>query len=117
MKTLKEVRRAISGEPSAWSIHLMDFVDDFRYYKDLSALTDPLEGPQDRWTALLASVAETLSREVGAEPPPWTASVPASKDPWFVSGMENLKAIALAESPLPFRIRKIFVTANFLSRA
>jgi hypothetical protein len=30
--------------------------------------------------------------------------------------MESLKAIALVESPLPFRIRKVFVLANFLSR-
>lgn len=36
--------------------------------------------------------------------------------PWFVSGMENLKAIASAESPLSFRWRKIFVMEIFLSR-
>jgi hypothetical protein len=30
--------------------------------------------------------------------------------------MENLKAIALVESPLRFRIRKIFVLENFLNR-
>jgi hypothetical protein len=42
--------------------------------------------------------------------------VPAPHDPWFVSGMESLKAIALVESPLPFRLRKIFVLENFLSR-
>jgi hypothetical protein len=42
--------------------------------------------------------------------------IPAYKDPWFVSGMENLKAITLVESPLHFRRRKIFVLGNFLSR-
>jgi hypothetical protein len=42
--------------------------------------------------------------------------VPACRKPWFVAGMENLKAIAVAESPLRFRIRKIFVLENFLSR-
>jgi hypothetical protein len=42
--------------------------------------------------------------------------VPTCKDPWFVSGMENINAIALVESPLQFRIRKIFVLENFLIR-
>jgi len=50
------------------------------------------------------------------ECPGWILEVPACKDPWFVSGMESLKAIALVESPLQFRIRKIFVLENFLSR-
>jgi hypothetical protein len=31
-------------------------------------------------------------------------------------GIENLKAITLVESPLRFRIRKIFVLDNFLRR-
>jgi hypothetical protein len=50
------------------------------------------------------------------EAPEWILTVPAPRDPWFVSGMESLKAIAIVESPLPFRIRKIFVLENFLSR-
>lgn len=66
--------------------------------------------------ALLASTAEALCRELNLKAPTWLAEVPACPIPWFVAGMENLKAIALAESPLPFRVRKIFVTANFLSR-
>lgn len=57
-----------------------------------------------------------LCDELGLEPPAWLAAVPASPLPWFVAGMENLKAIALAERPLRFRIRRIFVLENFLSR-
>lgn len=38
-------------------------------------------------------------------------------EPWFVAGVENLKATALVESPLPFRRNNIFVLGNFLSRA
>jgi hypothetical protein len=41
----------------------------------------------------------------------------ALSEPWFVSGMENLKASALLESPLPFRRNNVFVLGNFLSRA
>jgi hypothetical protein len=73
--------------------------------------TDPRLG------LLLASTAESLCDELGLEVPGWLAQVPACPTPWFVAGVENLKAIALAESPLRFRIRKIFVLRNFLSRA
>lgn len=43
--------------------------------------------------------------------------VPGLKDPWFVTGIENLKAIAIVESPVFFRRRKIFTLQNFPGRA
>ena len=116
MMTLQEVKQRASLDPKNWSVFLMDFVDDFRYYKNPAALTEPLQPADSRMDALLASTAEYLCDELGLEPPDWLATVPACQTPWFVSGMENLKAIALAESPLRFRIRKIFVLENFLSR-
>ncbi len=116
MITLQEVKRQASLEPKNWSIFLMDFVDDFRYYKNPEAIAEPLHPAHAQLDALLASTAEYLCDELGIETPAWLATVPACKTPWFVSGIENLKAIALAESPLRFRIRKIFVLENFLSR-
>ena len=67
--------------------------------------------------SLLASTVEYLCDELGIETPDWVWDVPPCKEPWFVSGYENLKAIAIAESPVFFRRRKIFVLENFLSRA
>jgi hypothetical protein len=49
--------------------------------------------------------------------PNWIWNIPSCKEPWFVSGYENLKAISLVESPAFFRRRKIFVLENFLYRA
>ncbi len=43
MNTLREVKQQIASEPQWWCIHLMDFVDDFRYYKDPRALVEPFE--------------------------------------------------------------------------
>jgi hypothetical protein len=94
----------------------MDFADDFRYYKDPTAIAEPIDLTNERFDALLASTAEYLCDELGLDVPEWILRVPVCKDPWFVSGMEDLKAIALVESPLRFRIRKIFVLENFLSR-
>lgn len=116
MITLREVREQINADPKYWRIYLMDFVDDFRRCKDRRAIDEPFVPAGDRMDALMASTAEALCDELGFEAPEWLAQVPACDEPYFVSGFENLKAIAIVESPLRFRVRKIFVMENFLSR-
>ena len=115
--TLRETKEKILSDPEHWQIHLMDFVDDFRYHKNPAALAESSEEIHETWDPLLASTASYLCDEMNIRVPQWIENIPACKIPWFVSGIENLKAIALVESPLRFRIRKIFVLGNFLSRA
>ena len=117
MIALREVKQQMLVDPKHWALVLMDFVDDFRYYQDPMAIAEPLPYTDPHLDPLLASTVESLCDELGLESPGWLAEVPACRTPWFVSGVENLKAIALVESPLRFRIRKIFVLSNFLSRA
>jgi len=117
MLTLKQVKQQISAEPQHWAIHLMDFVDNFRFYRDPQMLAEPFVLDDERLDALLAATAEQLCYELKLAVPRWIQAVPAVREPWFVAGMESLKAISLVESPLPFRLRKIFVLDNFLSRA
>ena len=112
-----EVQQQMLADPKNWAIFLMDFVDDFRYHQDPEAIAAPFVFSDERMTPLLASTIESLCDELGIDAPAWLANIPACKTPWFVSGIESLKAIALVESPLRFRIRKIFVLRNFLSRA
>ena len=114
--TLKETRKKIDNDPQWWAIHLMNFVDDFRYYKDLKAIAEAFELSDEKMDALLASTAESLCDEFKLTPPAWLSEVPACHDPYFVGDFQNLKAISIVESPLRFRIRKIFVLDNFLSR-
>ena len=42
MNTLRQVQQEIEAAPQYWSIHLMDFVDDFRYYKDIRMIEQPI---------------------------------------------------------------------------
>jgi hypothetical protein len=77
----------------------------------------PAEETPPKIEALLASVVETLCEETEASAPLWCRAVPSLREPWFPSGTENLKALALRESPIHFRKRSIFVLGNFLSRA
>ncbi len=116
MITLYETKQQIEADPKHWVIHLMNFVDDFRYYQQVAAIAQPFELTNPKMDALLASSTEYLCDELGLEVPKWVTEVPAVPDPWFVSGLESLKAITLVETPVWFRIRKIFVLENFLSR-
>ncbi|MEI7437033.1 MAG: hypothetical protein WCL16_09550 [bacterium] len=68
--------------------------------------------------AYLAAVVETLCREASLTPPAWTETpLCYLHKPWFAGGLEMLKAILLVESPVPFRRRNLFVSANALARA
>jgi len=116
MITLKETKRRIKDEPRWWCIHLMNFVDDFRRTRDLRALEEPIDVDDQKMDALLASTAESLCDELKLRPPVWLENVPECEQPWFVGDLERLKAISIVESPLRFRMRKIFVLENFLSR-
>ena len=124
MQTLNQTKQRISEDSQhclpEWKIPLMDFVDDFRYYRDPQMIAEPFalgDERDERVNALLAATAEQLCAELKLAVPLWIRAVPAVREPWFVSGMESLKAIALVESPLPFRLRKLFVLENFLARA
>jgi len=101
----------------SWKIHLFDFVDRFRHDRD-PRLVDgaPVKDLKIHLQALIASTVEMLCDELDFRVPPWCQGIPTLDKPWFVSGTENLKAMALIESPTYFRARNIFVLDNFLSR-
>ncbi len=116
MLTIKKVKQEFILDFENWTIILMNFVDDFRYYKDPEMVKEPFDLDNERVDALLASTVEYLCDEMQMDSPPWVEDVPPCRDPWFVADMESLKAIAIVESPLYFRRRKIFVLENFLER-
>ncbi len=116
MITLNETKKLITENPRWWRIPLMDFVDDFRCHKNTAAITERFELSNEKIDAVLASTAESLCDELNISVPAWLDEVSACREPYFVAGLENLKAAAIVQSPLRFRIRKIFVLENFLSR-
>jgi len=116
MNTAVEVKQRIDKDPKWWKIPLMEFVDDFRRDKDPAMIAEPFTLSDERKDAVLASVIETLCDEVKIRIPDWLKKVPACREPYFVAEMENLKAVSLVETPVHFRLRKVFVTENFLHR-
>lgn len=84
--------------------------------------TDALKSEPKRSMALqdayLAALAEHLALASRLDVPRWTESPDRFlKDPFFSGGLESLKATLLVESPLAFRRRLIFISADGLSRA
>lgn len=116
MITASETKNLMVEDPRWWKIALMDFVDDFRRNTDIAAIEIPFELGDQEKDAVFAGVIETLCDEMGMEIPTWLAQVPNPKRPVFLSRMENLKAIAIVESPVRFRLRNVFVCDNFLFR-
>lgn len=116
MITVKETKEKISADGRWWKVYFYDFVDDFRYHKDLAAVAEAFPLSDNKFDALLASTVESLCKELDLETPVWTKNVPPCDKPFFVSGFESLKAAAIVQSPLLFRLRKIFVTESFLKR-
>lgn len=128
--TLKELSLKIQSQlelESGFPDHLLgDFIDDFRLRtkslteKFSSVAEEPelihRKGYRDI-NAYLAAVAEYLCRETGLRPPKWTEKPEYFlAEPWFAGGLENLKAILLVESPVPFRRRNLFVSENAMTR-
>jgi len=115
-RTIQEAKTAMVKTGENWRIPFLEFVDDLRQTHDHSLIEKPFDLSNENLDSLLASTIEYLCDEIGIETPNWVWDVPSCKEPWFVSGYENLKAISIAESPVFFRRRKIFVLENFLSR-
>jgi transcriptional regulator with XRE-family HTH domain len=107
----------ILSDASSWKIHLFNFVDAYRANCDPSLILEaPVLETSHRFRALLAGTVETLCDEAGQMIPDWCRAIQSLSEPWFVADVENLKAIALAESPINFRKRNVFVLENFLER-
>jgi hypothetical protein len=101
----------------SWKTHLFNFVDEFRRTMDGRLVILPPPSCCDRRiTALLASTVRALCEELDISTPRWATLRYFIPTPWFVSGMNSLKASALLESPIHFRANNIFVLSNFLSR-
>jgi hypothetical protein len=67
--------------------------------------------------AYLAALAEHLALGAKLRAPDWTEQPQRFlREPFFAGGLESLKPILLVESPLAFRRRLIFISADGLSR-
>jgi hypothetical protein len=118
-QTLHDVAaRATAGEAFDPLLHeFLDEVytaDDARRPAMIAAEPPPVGTVHD---AYVAAVAEHLALRFGLPVPAWTEKPARFLDrPFFAGRMEGMKALLLAESPLAFRRRLLFVSHGALSR-
>lgn len=110
--------RVGAGEP--FDLLLNEFLDEFylaKIERRVAAMERAPEGLDPIKDAYLAAVAEHLALRFGLPVPRWVEEPHRFLvKPFFAGGLESLKAVLLVESPLAFRRRQIFVSANALSR-
>ena len=112
---------AAEADEQSYRIALSGFLDSFYSNPDkrqtMIEPEPPLTGDVRR-DAYLAAVAEHLARRWDLRIPGWTDNSARSlHEPWFTTDIEALKPLLLAQSPLAFRKRMIFVEHEPLSRA
>lgn len=97
----------------------MDALDSCRRRVDLEPFQELyVKSRFERERALISATARHLCRvEFKCRPPRWAERATWLKSPWFVAEVENLKAMAIVQSPPDFKLSNIFVLDNFLSRA
>ena len=101
---------------------IADFIDEFNRseIEKKRKLVEkfPFENVKDKkYAAYIAAAVEELCYTNNIEIPDWVFDKQYwLKEPFFVGGLESLKAFLIVESPVSFRRRNIFVSENVLKR-
>ena len=119
--TLIDVAEAARVDDAAYHLAFSGFLDTFYMEPERrQMMIDPEPPPTgaQRRDAFLGGAAEHLARRWDLMIPVWTHDTRRFlKEPWFTTTIEALKPLLLAQSPLAFRRRMIFVEHEPLSRA
>ncbi len=101
-----------------WRVSFFNFVDGFRRRPShLLVKKDPKKlSPNPKMYALLQSICIQVCLDHGLKIKGWLTKQAFLQEPWFVSGIKSLYAIALRDATLAFRKNNIYVLDNFMSR-
>lgn len=124
--TAAELVEAGRPMPDLWRHVVLQMLDDYtsvlRHQGVDAAAAMWADAPRRtgdrRMDAALAALGEHLARRDGWPRPSWVLDPSREAEPWwFVTTLRGLRPRALAESPLSFRKRGVFITRGALDRA
>ncbi|SRR6266567_7367341 len=119
-QSIAEIARRAKENLKGFDAAVREFLDSWQSMSATARFDALIEEPQSLGRihdAYLAALAEHLALSERTLAPAW-GEAPARflGEPFFAGGLESLKATLLAESPLAFRRRLIFISADGLSR-
>jgi hypothetical protein len=117
--TLAEVATLMKTRPDQLT-PVRDFLDQTPHLDDHTAeglLHDRPAATTDRVDALLGAIAENLAAQRGIPCPAWAVEPDRFLDRlWYVSDVEGLRAVALAETPIALKRRGVIWSARSMER-
>jgi hypothetical protein len=118
--SIAEIARRAREKTQGFDPAVREFLDSWQTMTNaerISAIADEPFTVGKVQDAYLAALAEHLALSARFFVPAWTEQEERFlTEPFFAGGLESLKATLLVESPLAFRRRLIFISANALSR-
>ena len=119
-RTIAEIARREKDEVRPFDMSVREFLDAWQTMTPLQR-SDAIAAEPVRLGAVkhayLAALAEHLALSTAMPVPAWADDAGRFlNEPFFAGGLESLKAILLVESPLAFRKRLIFISADALTR-
>jgi hypothetical protein len=119
-QSIAEIAERTTDLTGAFDRAVREFVDFWQLgdpQGHAAALADEPKALDRLHDAYLAALAEHLALSDRIAVPQWTEQPHRFlSEPFFAGGLESLKATLLVESPLAFRRRLIFISADGLSR-
>jgi hypothetical protein len=119
-RSIAEISQRAKAAPKAFDPAAREFLDSWQMMSRaeretaLACEPDRIGSVED---AYLAALAEHLALDARLPVPSWTEEACRFlSEPFFAGGLETLKALLIVESPLAFRRRLIFISADALSR-
>jgi len=120
-KSIAEIAERAADAPGSFDRAAREFIDHWQLSAPddhAAALAQEPRGLNHLQDAYLGALAEHLALSDRIPAPAWSEQPHRFlTEPFFAGGgLESLKATLLVESPLAFRRRLIFISANGLSR-